>query len=74
MDLFKLGELVIIAGFCIGIYRIANGRLKVKVDRETCHAHVDGLKAMIGNVKEDITEVKQDVKEILRLSGKRHTG
>lgn len=65
-----IGSLVILGGFCIGLYRIVNGKMAKKVDRETCHAHIDGLKQWIHSLDTDIQEVKKDVKELLRLNGK----
>ena len=73
-------QVITVGGFCLGLYKIANGRLNKKVNRDTCHAHVDGLKAMIVNLeskvddnKKDLTtyisDVKNDTLELLRRNG-----
>lgn len=70
-------SIIFLVGLCLQLARNANGKLNKKVDRETCHAHVDNLMNKIDSLKEesrkmdeiiekDVIEIKQDVKEILR--------
>ncbi len=64
-----LAQLLVIGVFCLGIYRIANGRLDKKVNRDTCHASMDGLKAIRKNDMEHIDQ-RFDALEVMIENGK----
>ena len=69
-----------IAGFCLGIYKIANGRLAKKVSQDTCKANVDGIHKLFKEHKEHIDTRFDgihtrfdDLKKLIKNGGKEDT-
>ena len=67
--------------FCLGLYRIANGKLKDKVDRTACHTAQQGIKDTIcssekhmkdriNSFERNISERIQDLKDTVIENGK----
>ena len=59
------GQLLILSGFCLGIYKIANGRLSKKVSQDTCKANVDGIHALLKEHAKHIDIRFDDLKDTI---------
>ena len=52
--------------FCLGIYKLTNGRLSRKVDRPECHNAQDGIKQRIGDMERHVDDRIEDLKEFIK--------
>ena len=62
-----------IAGFCLGIYKIANGRLSKKVSQDTCKANISGMNNLLNEHKDHMDTRFDDLKEFIKNGGNKDT-
>ena len=43
-----------IVSFCLGLYRLANGKMKEKIDRTACHSAMNGIREIGKNDRRHI--------------------
>ena len=63
---FSLGVLSIM----YGMYSIANGRLKNKVNKDACHSAMGGIEKQFKNLEKYIGERIEDLKDFIIQNGK----
>lgn len=63
-------QLAILGGFCLGLYRIANGNLKKKMDKSECHQAQEGIKQRIDDLSQHIDTRIDDLKDYIKKNGK----
>ena len=68
-NLIGVGQLIFLGGFCLALYRLANGKLEKKVDRDTCHAHIDGLKEEITRQREVDLRIEKKLDKVIAKNG-----
>lgn len=56
--------------FCLGLYKLANGKLKEKVSRHECHSAQRAIGQRIDDVKDHIDTRFEDMKDFIRNGGK----
>ena len=65
------GQLIILGGFCLGLYKISNGHLKNKVSKGECHTAQDGVKQRIDDMDKNINRRFDDLKDVILKNGKK---
>lgn len=63
-------QLAILGGFCLGLYKIANGKLKEKVSKSECHAAQESTNRRIDDLKNHIDTRFSDLKDFIKENGK----
>ena len=67
-------QLAILGGFCLGIYKIANGRLKEKVSGNECHTAQKAIRDKIDTLDRHLTSHIDtridDLKDYIKRNGK----
>jgi len=57
-------------GICFGLYRIANGRLKSKVNRDACHTAQSAVRERIDILEKHLDQRLDDLKDFIEKNGK----
>ena len=52
--------------FCLGIYKLTNGRLSSKVDRPECHIAQEGVKQRLDDFEKHSQQRFTDLKEFIK--------
>ena len=66
LGFFMSGMLTI----CLGLFKVANGRLSRKVSEDTCNANVENMNKRFDDIKEYMNERFNDLKETVKNGGK----
>ena len=57
--------------FCLGLYKLANGRLAKKVNQDTCKANVDGIHELLKGHVDHMDKRFDDLKDTIEKNGRR---